>query len=402
MFDHLQIDDRRERWLVGCADAVLGIATAAGWRRSRLASPEPQRILVLRLERIGDLVMTLPALAALRTHAPGAQIDLVVGSWNEPLARLIREVDRYEILDAPWLARGDSADGWANLVRRARTWRRRAYDLAINFEPDIRSNLLMALSGAPRRVGFASRGGGALLTHAHEYDPSAHTTENARRLVAALPTRDALAHSREAGRVRDGRLGLPADACGRAAALLAGPDGARPARLVGIHASGGRPVKQWPPARFGEVAAHLAHTHGAVIVLTGAPSDRRMVDEVKAALPADVATRDLVGRVDLAELAATIAQLDLLVTGDTGPMHLADAVGTPVVAVFGPSDPARWGPRSASARVVRAGWWCSPCNRIRRPPRRCTAGTPDCLANVEVEAVCRAADEALQRTPLRT
>ncbi len=80
--------------------------------------------------------------------------------------------------------------------------------------------------------------------------------------------------------------------------------------------------------------------------------------------------------------AAILAQLDVLVTGDTGPMHLAAAVGTPVVAVFGPSDPARYATRGPADRVVRIDLPCSPCNRIRRPPERCVGHTPDCLAGV--------------------
>jgi ADP-heptose:LPS heptosyltransferase len=100
---------------------------------------------------------------------------------------------------------------------------------------------------------------------------------------------------------------------------------------------------------------------------------------------------DLSGEVDLPALAALLARLDLLITGDTGPMHLAGAVGTPVVAIFGPSDPKRYALRGRYDQVVRVDLPCSPCNRIRRPPARCVGHTPDCLALVPAAPVVEAA-----------
>ena len=89
-------------------------------------------------------------------------------------------------------------------------------------------------------------------------------------------------------------------------------------------------------------------------------------------------------------------RLDLFVTGDTGPMHLAAAVGTPIVAVFGPSQPARYAPRGPLDRVVRVDLPCSPCNRIRLPPARCVGHTPDCLAFVTVDSVFTAVMTVLE------
>jgi ADP-heptose:LPS heptosyltransferase len=167
-----------------------------------------------------------------------------------------------------------------------------------------------------------------------------------------------------------------------------------------VHVSGGRAIKQWPPERFADVAARLADTRHAVIVATGAASDRAFVSGLQAALAPrlviDAATDD-----GLLVSAAILAQLDVLVTGDTGPMHLASAVGTPVVAVFGPSDPARYATRGPADRVVRIDLPCSPCNRIRRPPERCVGHTPDCLMGVSSDAVFAAATAVLDRSDPR-
>ena len=171
-----------------------------------------------------------------------------------------------------------------------------------------------------------------------------------------------------------------------------------PGPIVAIHTSGGRAIKQWEPDRFAAIAATLANTHGARILLTGSATDRPLTDVVKAAVPADRLI-DVVGNADLLVLAALLERVELLITGDTGPMHLASAVGTPVVAVFGPSDPVRYAPSGVSDRVVRVDLPCSPCNRIRLPPARCVGHTPDCLVGVSVDRVLEAALSVLSAAP---
>lgn len=398
MFDHLDIYDPRERMAVGIADAALAVA-ALPLRVLRKSAGPPARVLLLRLERIGDLLMSLGAIRAVRGLAPAARIDLVVGSWNEPIARLIPGIDSVETLDLPWLARGTGSAAWSDLAARALSWRERRYDLAINFEGDVRSHLLMAGSLAPRRVGFDQAGGGSLLTDRVRHDARRHTSANALALVerafglspGTLP--DPLS---AAGSV-DWRLPLPPelDAAGRAVLASAGAAPADGVPVVAMHVSGGRAVKQWPPARFAEVAAALASRHGARVVITGTHDDRALVDDVLRETAGAPGIVDLSGRLDLLVLASVLRHVHLLVTGDTGPMHLAAAVGTPVVAVFGPSDPARYAPLVAERRVVRIDLPCGPCNRIRKPPARCTGVTPDCLGGISTRAVIEAAEALL-------
>ena len=202
--------------LVGLADAGLSATRMLRWPRTPPAASVaiPRRILLLRLERVGDLLMVLDAIAMIRAAAPDAAIDLIVGSWNASLAALIPGV-HIETLDVPWMAREKHGLSWPALVRRARAWRQRDYDLAINFEADIRSNLLLALSGARRRVGFVSGGGGAVLTDAIAPDPRAHTAENARALVAR-----AFRHDSERWSRRPAHLNIPNEARRRAAELV--------------------------------------------------------------------------------------------------------------------------------------------------------------------------------------
>lgn len=389
----LQISDARERLLVRAADLALGAGAAVARPFTRRpAAPGVRRILLLRLERIGDLVMALPAIRDVRALAPSARIDLIVGSWNASLARAVPVVDTVETLDAGWLAREPTGQGLGSMLHTASRWRSRQYDLAINFEPDIRSNLLLAAAGARRTAGWASGGGGPLLDLALDFHTSAHATVNARRLVSA-------AFGRKPPDIGRPLLAIPESAAAAAAARLR-PVLGRP--LVGVHVSGGRAIKQWPPDRFAAVAAGLADARRAAIVATGAPGDRELVDRFKTAL-GDRTVVDVCGSDDLLLSAAVLARLDILVTGDTGPMHLAWAVDTPVVAVFGPSDPIRYATAGPLDRVIRVDLPCSPCNRIRRPPQRCVGHTPDCLRQVGTDDVLATAlavlDDSRTRMP---
>lgn len=378
----LIIPDRRERALVRTADALLAPAGLLVRRTPRL--DDPARILCLRLERIGDLLMTVPALGALRAAFPKARIDLVTGSWNHELASSITAVDTVKTLDAAWLSRGGGGLDIVGVLKHAAGWRRAEYDLALNFEPDIRTNLAARISGARVVAGFRSGGGGPILDLALDYDVTRHVRENALALVRMIGA----ARSTSAD-----TAGLRIPAANREAAkrLLQSDE-----RLyVGIHLSGGRLVKQWPEDRFTDTARRLVAERGATIVFTGSAQDREVVRQALRNLPAEHVI-DASGETSLLTVAAVLERLALFVTGDTGPMHLARTVGTPIVAVFGPSDPRRYAPDGPLDRVVRVDLPCSPCNRIRNPPARCTGHSPDCLTSIDVARVLAAVDDILR------
>ncbi|MXY23738.1 MAG: glycosyltransferase family 9 protein [Acidobacteria bacterium] len=389
VFEHLQIDKRYERWLAGTADLALAPLAAINAWRQPAANHEapPRRVLLFRLERIGDLLMTLGAISAVRARLPKAELRLVVGSWNAPLARCIPAVDAVETFDVPWLSRERPGSTLRAATAQSTAWRQHDYELAINFEPDIRSNALVAASGARHRVGYASGGGGGFLTVALDYDRSIHSAANAQRLVdEALP---AERYSPVVDASNAVPFVVPQSARETADHLLAAYRGNGP--LVGINPGAGRLVKEWPPERFAAVAAALAADAAATIVLLGGEGDRQQAEGVRQALPLDTALVDLVGQAPLVDLAAVLSRLSVLITGDTGPAHLAAAVDTPVVTIFGPTDPNRYRPLTPRAEAVHADLWCRPCGRLRRPPARCAHGAPDCLTGVETGAVLAAA-----------
>jgi len=383
----LQIPNPRERALVGAVDLAT---RPLGWVRRQAPADQPiNRILLMRLERIGDLLMVLEAIADARAAWPSAQIDLAVGSWNLALAQLIPGISTVHVVDVPWLARDDAGESWTTLVGKARAWRTERYDVVVNFEPDVRSNFLAWLTGAPRRYGYWTGGGRSFLTDASAYVPTSHVGVNARNLISQAARGGAVQVASTSAPYRP-RLTLPAEAAAKAAAII----GDAPRPLVGVHVSGGRESKQWHLDRFADVADRVARERGATLLLTGSESDRPLVQQVADRLR-HPRVLNLAGALDLVTLAAVVSRLDLLITGDTGPMHLASAMQTPLVALFGPSDPRRYGPTSRRQRVLRVDLWCSPCGQVRLPPARCRGHVPECMDGIQVDRVVQAAFELL-------
>ena len=263
---------------------------------------------------------------------------------------------------------------------------------ALDLQGDLRASLLLWLAGAERRVGYANTGGDYLLTDVVPLDETVSWVEQNRRAVALATGRPFVA----------GRFDpLTAEDRAFAEAFLAREGLLERRPLVGLHPSGGRRVKQWPVDRWREVAARLQREHGATVLVTGSTADRPLAAALALGLPAPPV--DLTGRLEVRHTLAVIARLHLYLSPDTGPMHLACAVGTPSVAVFGPSDSVRYftggafDGRPERHRVVRHDLWCAPCNLIRRPPAECdTKEPPECLRLVSADEVYACADRLLR------
>jgi ADP-heptose:LPS heptosyltransferase len=387
-----RVYDPLERVLLGAVDAA-GFAAARLFARGASHEPRlpPREVLVLRLDRIGDLVMSLPALGELRAALPDARIRLAVGRWSAEIAKSA-PVDEVLVWSAPWVGRPDEgAESLRALLAKAAALRKDALDLALDLQGDVRASLLLWRSGARRRVGYANTGGRYLLTEVVPLDETVSWVDQNRRAVEAALGREPVpvprvelltSQEREFARRLIATLGL---------------EGRRP--LVAIHPSGGRRIKQWPPARWREVAARLQKDFQAAILITGAASDAALAREVAQGLSERAI--DLSGKLSLRETLALLERLDLFLSPDTGTMHMACAVDTPSVSVFGPSDPVRYfsgGSGGSGTRhvVVRAELWCAPCNLIRKPPHECArANAPECLELVGVEAVYREAARVL-------
>lgn len=296
----------------------------------------PDRILVVRLGAIGDVVNALVFAAALRETRPDAYIGWVVHPLAAPLVEGHPLLARVHV----W-RRGLGAREFARLVRELRGER---YGLAVDLQRIQKSALLARLSGAPRVLGFdrARTKEQSFLWTNERVAPHAGVQHRVDEYL------EVARHLGCAARVP--RRLLPSDAAAEAwAAALVDELGAAPI-LLNLGAS--KPENRWAPERFGELARALAAEAGAPLCLTGGPDDR--VAAARALAVSGPGVRDLTGHTSLRQLAALARRARLFVGCDTGPMHLTAAVGTPVVALFGPADPARTGPFGAGHVVLRA------------------------------------------------
>jgi lipopolysaccharide heptosyltransferase II len=371
---------------------VLGLAgtlvQGAGQHRQRWdGDPTVRRILVIRLDLIGDVVLSLPAVRALHRAYPQADIDFLAQPSSAPI--LVGQPHIAHVLTPDANFWRQPAALWRRAERKAalallRRLRVPRYDLCVSISGD-RASILARLSGARRRVGYAREAYRGLLTDpvpGGRYTIRRHEVEYVRELARAAGARDAEADLPEL-RV------LPAAAAAVTALLAKHGLDAPHGPLVALHAGARNGLaKRWPTAAWAALAGLLVTRLDARVLLVGAPGDGDVAGAIVRAARCTVA--NLTGRTTLSELAALLSRCDLLVSGDSGPLHIACAVGTAVVGLYGPTDPEISGPLGPRAVVLRQPLWCAPCYDASAVAD-CRFGNPVCMKTLPPEAVLVAA-----------
>ncbi|MGP7978299.1 MAG: lipopolysaccharide heptosyltransferase II [Desulfobaccales bacterium] len=343
-------------------------------------SEEHPRFLIIKLSSLGDVLHALPTLESLRAAHPLARITWLVEAAYAPL------LDKHPALDQVWVAPrlrpGEILSGanpalLAGLLRRLRTSR---FDVVIDLQGLLKSAVWVALARSPRKLGYdrtRELSYLALNERLAPFDPEAHAIYRYLHLARHLGA------PADPPRLR---LGLGA---GTAVSHLL-PEGFAEGRrpLVVLHPGARWPSKQWPAAAWARLGDRLGSDRGLGlrVAITGSAADGGLAAEILQRLEGPAL--NLAGRTSLAELAALLRQAALLVTPDTGAMHLAAALGTRVVALFGPTAPWRTGPYGDGHAVLRLGLDCSPCFK-----RRCPA--PRCLTDLPPETVLAACEKIL-------
>jgi lipopolysaccharide heptosyltransferase I len=327
--------------------------------------------LVVRLGALGDIVHALPLAAALREHWPGGTVDWVVERRHRALLDLVTGLDAVITFDSRALA---ASEGWIGVARRLRE---RHYDVVFDAQGLMKSAALARAAGGTRTIGFARehlREPLARALYSEVVTPAGarHVVDKNLSLLGAVG-------------VAPGRPAFPfrEDPPGEAVLAAIGEAG-RPFAV--INPGGGWPNKRWPPERFGAVAASLRERHGLSSLVLWGPGDRTLADEVVAAAHG---IARLAPPTSLPDVLALLRHASLVVSGDTGPLHLAAAVGTPVVGVYGPTDPARNGPWAADDVCVSRHDVCE-CFHLRR----CRAARW-CLDSVTPHEVAEAVERRL-------
>jgi len=312
-------------------------------------------VLIRGTNWIGDVVMTFPAMAAVRATLPKARITVLVKPWVADLVRMHPAVDDVLVYERP-----GRHDGLRGLFALARELRQRRFDAAILLQNAIEAAVIARLAGIPVRAGYSTDARGPLLTHPVKLNPSMKTVHQSLYYLGML---EALGFEPSGTSVSIVPTEEQQRAAGRHLAEW-GIAGRRP--LVGMAPGAAYgPAKRWFPERFAAVADRLAERFACPVLLFGSAGDRASTEAVQAA--AKTALVDIAGRTSLGDAIALIACCDLFITNDSGLMHVAGALGVPTVAVFGSTDPKTTYPLGERTVLVRRPVDCSPCLRQECP-----------------------------------
>ncbi|MBI2881699.1 MAG: glycosyltransferase family 9 protein [Candidatus Tectomicrobia bacterium] len=354
---HSRLRRAAARLADGMGDLLLGD------RRSRPAGPpdphEVQRALVVRPDHLGDVVFATAALRPLRLLYPKAAVTALVGPWAAPLLLHHPDADEVVSFRNPWFDRGKFS-GARDVFDVLQWMRRRRFDVGLDLRGDPRVIALLAAGRVRYRVGYGWGGAGFLLSREMDHPPGVHQVERNVAVVRTLGWRPAdgfvprplLRVSGPERETMDRRL---------AEGAWGGPPVGARDRLAVLHPGAGFPSKRWRLDRFAALARWLAAERGYRAVLVGGPEERGLAGEVlRTAGPGRAL--DLAGRLSLRELMALLSRADLMVGNDSGPTHMAAALGTRTVALFsGTNDAAEWAPAGPGTRVLRKDVPCSPC-----------------------------------------
>ncbi len=348
------------------------------------------RILIVRMSALGDIVHALPVLAALRRAWPAAKIDWIVDEAYAPILTLAEGLHQRVIVRAktpgnpkkglppPGCVTFGGAMGYLNAVRHLRAQK---YEAALDLQGLIKSAVWARLSGAARVIGFDR-------AHLREPMAAALYSETVAPREAPHVIQKNLSILQALG-VPPATIELPLHPQGAVATTgaIAAIGGAK--KYAVLNPGAAWPNKRWPAERFGEFAAQLRARTGLPSLVTWGPGERDLTERVIVASDGAAIAAPPTA---IADLAVIMRDAALVVSGDTGPLHIAAAMGTPLVGLYGPTWPERNGPWHPDDQVISRAGGC-----VCHHKRQCLRGAP-CINEIEVRDVLTAAERRLART----
>ena len=350
------------------------------YRRKAMASADIRRVVIIRLDHIGDVILSMPAVANLRAHFPQAHIAMVVNSTAVPIASCFPQVDEVLHYDARYFDRTDRGRSFnfAGGMSFAREMRKRDYDLIVDLRGSFASLLFALIAKSRHRVDRGTylvqrKLGAASVASEHE----------------AGVNLDILALAGVPARTQELSLKIPRAELDSADSMLeALRESAPHSPIVVIHSGSPTPLKRWSAARYAQLARRLHREYDARIVLVGGREDNQ-AQPIVSAMTGQVT--DLSGKTTLEQLASILQKADLFIGNDSGPMHLAAACGAKVVGLFGPTSPRRFGPYGDHCTALRMESDCSPCMRDE-----CKTPGYRCIDRISVDDVMAAVRQMMQ------
>jgi ADP-heptose:LPS heptosyltransferase len=333
-----------------------------------------QRVLLIRLTALGDVILVEPVARALKEHFDGVTVDLVTEVKAAPLMSTATSIDRV----VPYDRRGQDA-GWTGIGRVHKRLGSTKYDLIIDLQGKLRTRILARRVSAKKRIRFQKRsfwGGLMSLLGLERPLTGVHAVDLYLELLGTLDI-EPRAQARP-------KLALP-----------------KPKPSEGLHiglsAGTTHSTKQWPATHFAALAQGLAAQRSQVkFTLFGGPKDREILAKIRAEYTGDNMTDLDTTGLSVEAMSEVIASLDLFVGVDSGPTHIAAALDVPVVALFGPTSPTRWGPRGTPHEAVSLAPSCSPCSNVGAATCPDAKRQHECMRNLKPESVQSAVLRVLQ------
>jgi len=326
-----------------------------------------RNILVVKPSSLGDVVHSLPFLSAIRSGMPGSRIDWVIAKGLEGLLEGHPFINRLIVIDKEsWRRPRNAFSTIREFAGLAGSLRKERYDIAVDLQGLFRSGVITLLSGAPVRIGFSEAREGSTFFYNRRVrgGREAHAVDRYLRIAADLGC--------DTG---EARFVFPGSEL---------PAGLQLPRRYAVLVPGARwETKRWPADMFGRVAALLPLPS----VVVGGPADARIADEAVSLSEGKAVS--LAGRTDLKGLMEVMRRAAVVVSNDSGPMHIATGFGVAVVALFGPTSPQRTGPYGSGHVVIRSKLPCAPCFK-----RSCDRG--GCMRDITPEVVVEAASRVLE------
>jgi 3-deoxy-D-manno-octulosonic-acid transferase/heptosyltransferase-1 len=341
-------------------------------------------ILIVKLSAIGDVIHTLPSLSALRRLHPHAHITWVVEEAAADLIMGHPQLDRVLIFRRKsWFAdfrKGKFAPAWRDFRSFVSDMHSRPYDLVIDFHGLFKSSVVVFLSKGKRKIGYDSWQELSCLFYNEKIpeDMNKHAVDRYLDFPRYLGATAAPAEF---------ILPVENETQARIQALMSRHQLSEK-KFIAISPVALWDTKLWDDRKFARLADDISQKLNIPVVLTG--RDKESLDKITAQMTTQAV--NIGGQTSLPELAVFYKNALTVITTDSGPMHLAAAAGTPVVALFGPTDPAKTGPYGKGHTVIRAGLHCSPCLK-----KQCS--TRQCMADITPEQVLAAVEKILQRPP---
>lgn len=342
-------------------------------------------ILIIKLSAIGDVVHTLPSLEALRAAYPDSHITWLVEEDAEQIIRNHPCLDNIIVSKRKtWMKSifkpSTCLRTFGEIVSFIKVLRRKEYDLVIDFQGLFKSGILTLLSGGKKRLGYDKTRELSYLflnERVSPYNPALHAVERYLNLIKCLGTE-----------ANNPRFLIPFDErdVEYVKGFLRDNEIDETERIIAVNPASGWETKLWEPEKFSLLCDRIIDKFYARIVFTGGKNDLQMIDAISSGMRSPAL--NTAGKMNLKQLACLLSLADMMITTDTGPMHVASAMKTPVVAIFGPTAPWRTGPYGNGHTIIRSSVACSPCFK-----KKCN--TKECMAEITVDDVFSLASQKL-------